>query len=109
MLISVPTPCSSRASQFTAHVTLVVFFFWKKLRHDILSTGLKENAVHPSTVHIPRRRRTLIHACDSCRRHVVGHETRLRGSSTTTSRPLHDKDGGIRYVSILRTTSDTTL
>ena len=34
--------------------------FWKKLRHDILSTGL-------STEHFPRRRRTQIHACDSCR------------------------------------------
>ena len=31
-------------SQFMAHVTLVVVF-WKKLRHDILSTGLQENAV----------------------------------------------------------------
>ena len=41
--------------------------FWKKLRHDILSTGLKENAVIRATVHIPRRRRTQIHACDSCR------------------------------------------
>ena len=40
---------------------------WKKLRHDILSTGLKENAVLRALVHIPRRRRTQIHACDSCR------------------------------------------
>ena len=38
--------------------------FWKKLRHDILSTGLKEHAVIRSTVHIPRRRRAQIHACD---------------------------------------------
>ena len=41
--------------------------FWKKLRHDILSTGLKEKCSHPSTVYIPRRRRTQIHACHSCR------------------------------------------
>ena len=38
--------------------------FWKKLHHDILSTGLKEKCSHPSTAHIPRRWRTLFHACD---------------------------------------------
>ena len=43
MLISVPTPCSSRVFQYMAHVMLAVV--WKKLRHDILSTGFKENAV----------------------------------------------------------------
>ena len=44
MLISVPTPCSSRVFQYVVHVMLAVVF-WKKLRHDILSTGLKEKAV----------------------------------------------------------------
>ena len=49
-----------------AHVMLAVVL-WKKLRHDILSTGLKEKAVIRATVHIPRTRRTQFHACDSCR------------------------------------------
>ena len=44
MLISAPTPCSSRVFQYMAHVMLAVVF-GKKLRHDILSNGLKENAV----------------------------------------------------------------
>ena len=51
---------------------------------------------------------TQSHTCDSRRRHAVGHEIWIRGSSTTTFRPLYDKDGGIRYVSILWTRSDTT-
>ena len=74
MLISVPTPCSSRASQYMAHVMLVVVF-WKKLRHDILSTGFERERSYPSIVHIPRRRRTQIHACCSCRcgREVIQH------------------------------------
>ena len=32
--------------------------FWKKLRHDILSTGLKRKCSHLRTVHIPRTWRT---------------------------------------------------
>ena len=44
MLISAPTPCSSRVFQYMAHVMLAVAF-WKELRHDIVSTGLKDNAV----------------------------------------------------------------
>ena len=44
MLISVPTPCSS--ARVPRYGTCDAGRgFWKKLRHDILSTGLKENAV----------------------------------------------------------------
>ena len=80
--------------------------FWKKLRHDILSTGLKENAVI---------RALYIYQEDGEPKSMLATHVddmlwaTKPGSSTTTSRPLHGKDGGIRYVSILRTRSDTTL
>ena len=70
---------------------------------------IERKCSHPSTVHIPRRRRTQIHACDPRRWHAAGHEIWIRGSSATTFGPLYDKDGGIRYVSILWTRSDSTL
>ena len=88
------------------HMMLAVVL-WKKLRHDILSTGLKENAVI---------RALYIHQEDGEPKSMLAtHVDYMLWASKpgyedlVTSRPFHDKDGGIRYVSILWTRSDTTL
>ena len=82
--------------------------FWKKLRHDILSTGLKENAVIRALYVYQEngepKSMLATHVDDMLWATKPGYEDRVQ----QLLGPLHDKECGIRYVSILWTRSDTT-
>ena len=83
--------------------------FWKKLRHDILSTGLKENAVIRALYMYQEdgepKSMLATHVDDMLWATKSGYEDRVQ--------QLLDrytiKTVGIRYVSILWTRSDPTL
>ena len=108
MLISVPTPCSSRAFQYDGTCD-AGHGFGKKLRHDILSTGLKEKAViralYKNQEDGEPKSMLATHVDDMLRATKSGYEDRVQHLLDR----YDDKDGRIRYVSILWTRSDSTL
>ena len=63
MLMLAPTPCSSRRVPIYGTCD-AGRGFWKKLRHDILSTGLKENAVIRALYIYQEDGEPKSHACD---------------------------------------------
>ena len=77
--------------------------FWKKLRHDILGTGLKENAVLRALYMYQEggepKAMLATHVDDMLWAMKPGDEDRVQQLL----------DGGVWYVSILRTRSGATL